>query len=149
MNNEIFTTALEEARRKGAHIQPPASVEDLRQCQTDLKKRGFPAIPQRYFAFLKNICNGYDHEVAFYGTKPFQRKPFDSSYGIVESIVTVNEERNEDMKRYRLLIGGGWSTVYFFNLQTGQYETRERGGGELLRDYKRFQDMFECETLRG
>ena len=122
---------LEEARRKGAWIPPPASTEDLRQCQKALKAKWFPFIPQRYFAFLKNVCNGFAYgSVQFYGTKPFISR-YDSSDAVEDDLVTANEKYNKNMK-YRLVLGYGWDTAYFYNTKTGLYETRSNIGGELF-----------------
>jgi hypothetical protein len=125
------------AHKTDVLIPPPASAEELKQCQKNLIERGFPLIPQRYFAFLKGKCNGFSYTIEFYGTKPINY-----SGRFVEDIVTANEESNRSMK-YRLLIGQGWSCYYFFNTKNKLYETRSRVCGDLWDEYKTFLEMFD------
>jgi hypothetical protein len=144
----MFDITIEDARRKGARIPPPASVEDLRQCQRDLKAKKLPFIPQRYFAFLKNVCNGFAYgSVTFYGTKTFFHS-WDHPGDSTEDLVTANEQSG-DIKYHLFLLGHGWDTKYFYNMKNGLFETREYLGYGLLSEYKSFKDMFDYETIRG
>jgi len=137
---------LEEARKNGATIPPPASAEDLKQCQKDLAAIFYPPIPQRYFAFLQE-CNGYYYGVTFYGTKPF---PMYDYNGFVDDLVTANKQlgHNKYMK-HGLLIGHGWDYKYFYNTKTGLFETRNNFVNDVDAEYKTFKAMFDTETIRG
>jgi hypothetical protein len=122
-------------------IQPPASVEDLRECQKALKEKQLPPIPQQYFAFLRNGCNGYWHRVEFYGTKPYRTK---NSNLLIKDLVTANDRtRFTDL----FIIGDGGFDKYYYNLKTKLYEAI--WDGELQREYKTFADMFVYESIHG
>jgi hypothetical protein len=146
---EYIDSVLADARRKGATVPPPASVEELRQCQSALKEKNLPPIPQRYFAFLKNICNGFAHgyqdfSCDFYGTKPLH---IYNSNNLLEDIVKANEQAG-DIRHRLFLLGRGSSVKYFYNMKTGLFETRSDTGYDLLVEYKTFMDMFGSETMR-
>ena len=142
----IIDDILEKARKYGVSIQPPASTEELKQCQKDLKERFFPPIPQRYFDFLRSKCNGYAWGIYFFGTKPI---PHYNSNNFLEDIVTANEEYFKEGVRLKncLYIGWGEGVNYFYNTRSGLFEVRSsRGEPEHDNcDYETFKDMFECE----
>ncbi len=134
---------LELSRKRGAAIPPPASAEDLKQCSKDLAAKGFPRIPQRYFAFLRTKCNGFDHGITFYGTKPFHT----NGSGLVQDLVTANEQSgHSDYMKHGLLIGRGWDYKYFYNTKNGLYETRDMLN-YVQEEHATFKELFCWEWL--
>lgn len=149
MKSIIVEHILEDARKFGVSIPPPAAVNDLRQCQKDLKERYLPPIPQRYFDFLRNHCNGYAWGIYFFGTKPI---PYYNSGDCLEDLVTANEtfvRRRPEMKRY-FHIGWGDGVEYLYNRKRNVFEVRSRRGEPEYDncEYETFRDMFECEEMK-
>jgi hypothetical protein len=134
-----------DRKHYAATIPPPASAEYLRSCQKELKSKMLPLIPQRYFAFLRNCCNGYNLKVCFYGTKPL--RIYNSDH-FTEDIVTANE-RKQSVKYHLFLIGDGWDYNYFYNTKNGLYQTREMHTNQEVHNYKTFAEMFGYESIWG
>ena len=149
MKTTIIDNILEKSRKYGVPIQPPASADDLKQCQNELETRLFPSIPQSYYAFLSTKCNGYAWGIYFFGTKPISHY---NSNAFLEDIVTANEDfrgRNHK-KRYCLYIGWGEGVNYYYNTESGLFEARSNRG-EPEQDnceYETFCEMFECEEMK-
>ena len=139
--------ALESSRDYRATILPPASLDDLKQCQKELSDSWYPRIPQRYFAFLRNKCNGFDGDFILYGTKPFHS----NDSGLVPDIVAANVESGH-MKHY-LLIGcifyRSCHENYFYNAKNGLFEVRNLLINNVEREYKTFNALFYGEWGRS
>jgi hypothetical protein len=142
MMKKINAQLENDRRHYAAILPPPATAEELRQCQRELKKRCFMYMPQRYFAFLRNGCNGYNLGACFYGTKPL--KIYNSS-DLADDIVTANEKSSG--ARFGLFeIGYGHHHNYYYNFENGLYQTKWMTGWDLAREYENFADMFSYET---
>ena len=139
---------LECSRDERATILPPASLDDLKRCQNGLLAAGYPRIPQRYFAFLRNKCNGFDGDFTLYGTKPFHS----NISGLVPDIVSANmESGHKTYMKHGLLIGFIFYRSsyenYFYNTRTGLFEVRNNLINNLEREYKTFNALFYGEWL--
>jgi len=124
------------ADEESAAIFPPASDEDITECQMELKTKGFAPIPGEYLAFLRK-CNGFIWGLTFYGTKPI------SNYNgnMYDDIVTANKDfiKYYDYFSHCLLIGESFSYKYVYDTEKEIFSTWMGGYWE---DHASFEALF-------
>ena len=122
---------------RAAQFDPPATDEEIKQCQEDLYVLDLPPIPQEYVEFLRQ-CNGFSDggDQGFFGT---------------EYIITANQyEFHMDffIREKKLHIGGGGEDLFVYNAVNGCYEELDETGLDVYKSFETFEDMFRAANKR-
>ena len=150
---EIKFTTIEQllldlADEDSATILPPASEEDIEQCQQALAAKGFPPIPQEYLDFLRK-CNGFAWGIWFFGTAAFSAYGSYSTHdGLVAANVYFTGLEHYDWLHHCLYLGEGCEKIFLYDPEKKLFRTWDYNAG-LWDDYETFEAMFRDENDLG
>ena len=126
--------------RNGADVMPPATDEDIANCNNELRKYKLPILPKEFMDFMK-ICSALEFNgMSIFGTYGCQ---------IVEQNEMFRQFYSHQRCKDQLLVFGRIDDdVYTYNATTGKYEARDINGFEIWDEYESFYAFFFTEMMK-
>lgn len=131
----------QDLRETGGAFMPPCSEEEIRRLVTEAREALGAEIPRDYLEFLRRT-NGLDYNgLVLYAAHPTQIPGLEDTF--LEGFVDANlAQRDVDVVRGFLIFGESSLDVYVYNLETKQFEVRDRTSFTRPKPRPSFEQMI-------